>query len=194
MAPLTCLRKFHWLSLSTWQPINAVLCNSRPETFEKTSPSPLPRSRVKTTRSLPIMEAHQAPPPTSSEISAKPIVSLSLSLSLPARQSDRTPSSGAFALDRTVAPSGPPSLTRRKSAPAAAGSKSSSSAPTRVIYREAKQASGSGYPFWQQTWFIGLLFLMAIGFFALAVFLFFGLDLEQGSPSPSHAAASEGVE
>nr|DAD45214.1 TPA_asm: hypothetical protein HUJ06_003444 [Nelumbo nucifera] len=34
---------------------------------------------------------------------------------------------------------------------------------------------------------------MAIGFFALALFLFLGLDFEQGSPTPA-SAASEGVE
>lgn len=103
--------------------------------------------------------------------------------------------SGVFALDRTVAPSGPPAVTRRKSSPAAAAaSQSSPTARTRIIYREAKPSYGSDFPFWQQSWFIGLLFLMAIGFFALAVFLFLGLDVDQGSPSPSYAATSEGVE
>lgn len=95
-----------------------------------------------------------------------------------------------------MAPSGPPALARRKSAVAAAASSSQSSptARTRIIYREAKPSYGSESPFWLQGWFICLLFLMAIGFFALAVFLFLGLDMDQGSPSPSYAAASEGVE
>ncbi|KAF7847530.1 hypothetical protein BT93_L2869 [Corymbia citriodora subsp. variegata] len=35
---------------------------------------------------------------------------------------------------------------------------------------------------------------MAIGFFGLALFLFLGLDFDEGSPSPAYAASSDGVE
>lgn len=51
-----------------------------------------------------------------------------------------------------------------------------------------------GFPFWQQNWFIVLLFVMAIGFFGLALFLFLGLDFDEASPSPTYAATSDGVE
>lgn len=104
---------------------------------------------------------------------------------------------GSVALDRTVAPSGPATLGRRKSAAASAATSSQSashSAPTRIIYREGKAPYGSDLSFWQQNWFIALLFVMAMCFFSLAVFLFLGLDFDQGSPSPSYAATSEGVE
>lgn len=92
-----------------------------------------------------------------------------------------------------MAPSGPAMLGRRKSA-ASSSQSAFPSAPTRIIYREGKPTSGSISPFWQQSWFIALLFVIAMCFFALAVFLFLGIDLDQGSPSLSYAATSEGVE
>jgi len=63
------------------------------------------------------------------------------------------------------------------------------------VYRESRKALDSDLPFYQQNWFIGLLFVMALGFFALALFLFLGLDSDYGYSSPASAAASsEGVE
>jgi hypothetical protein len=63
------------------------------------------------------------------------------------------------------------------------------------VYRESRKALQSDFPFWQQNWFIGLLFVMALGFFALALFLFLGLDPDYVYFSPASAAASsEGVE
>ncbi|KAJ1697931.1 hypothetical protein LUZ63_006443 [Rhynchospora breviuscula] len=47
-------------------------------------------------------------------------------------------------------------------------------------------------PFWQSNWFLALLLAMAAGFFALAIFLYLGLELPNGSPSS--AMAAEGVE
>lgn len=51
-------------------------------------------------------------------------------------------------------------------------------------------------PFYQQTWFIALLFAMAMGFFSLALFLLLSVDSDSGYTSASAAAASgkEGVE
>ncbi|KAL4580130.1 hypothetical protein LXL04_016311 [Taraxacum kok-saghyz] len=71
-------------------------------------------------------------------------------------------------------------------------------APTRIIYRETPGTSSFSesdldLPFWQQTWFIGLLLVMAISFFRLAVFLFLTLDSDYTS-TPVYAATSEGVE
>lgn len=62
------------------------------------------------------------------------------------------------------------------------------------MYREVRNASQSDFPFWQQNWFIGLLFLMALGFFAVALFLFLGLDSDYGYASSASAASTEGVE
>ncbi|KAJ4763329.1 Stromal cell-derived factor 2-like protein [Rhynchospora pubera] len=47
-------------------------------------------------------------------------------------------------------------------------------------------------PFWQSNWFLALLLAMAAGFFALALFLYLGLELPNASPSS--AMAAEGVE
>ncbi|KAD4585534.1 hypothetical protein E3N88_23135 [Mikania micrantha] len=69
-------------------------------------------------------------------------------------------------------------------------------APTRIIYRETLGASSESdldLPFWQRTWFIGLLLVMALSFFGLAIFLFLTLDSDYTS-SPVYAATSEGVE
>ncbi|KAF3325861.1 stromal cell-derived factor 2-like protein [Carex littledalei] len=44
----------------------------------------------------------------------------------------------------------------------------------------------------KSNWFLALLLIMAAGFFALAVFLYLGLELPNGSPSS--AMAAEGVE
>ncbi|XP_004294218.1 PREDICTED: stromal cell-derived factor 2-like protein-like [Fragaria vesca subsp. vesca] len=54
------------------------------------------------------------------------------------------------------------------------------------------RASKPQFPFWQQTWFIALLFAMAVGFLCLAVFLFLGLDLDTGYGATTPTA--EGVE
>lgn len=65
------------------------------------------------------------------------------------------------------------------------------------MYREKLNSlsdSDPEYPFWQQTWFILLLFVMALSFFGLATFLFLSLDSEYGFNSPAYAAVSEGVE
>ena len=62
------------------------------------------------------------------------------------------------------------------------------------MYGESRRASHSDFPFWQQNWFIGFLFVMALGFFALAIFLFLGLDSEDGYASYATASTSEGVE
>ena len=92
---------------------------------------------------------------------------------------------------RTVASSGP---TRRKAA-SSSSSSSSSATTSSVPIRRASSQSEVDYPFWQQNWFIGFLFLMALGFFALALFLFLGLDSEDGYASYATASSSsEGVE
>ncbi|KAG7024427.1 Stromal cell-derived factor 2-like protein, partial [Cucurbita argyrosperma subsp. argyrosperma] len=91
----------------------------------------------------------------------------------------------------TVASSGSSGLSRRKQS---ASASTPPSAPTRIVYRERVPPSHPDLPFWQRNWFIALLFVMAIGFFSLALFLFLGLDLHQGSPSSASAASSEGVE
>ncbi|KAI7753664.1 hypothetical protein M8C21_015806, partial [Ambrosia artemisiifolia] len=70
---------------------------------------------------------------------------------------------------------------------------SRAAAPTRIIYRERTSDSDLDLPFWQRTWFIGLLLLMAVSFFGLAVFLFLTLDSDYTS-APVYAATSEGVE
>ncbi|MBA0732006.1 hypothetical protein Gogos_016122, partial [Gossypium gossypioides] len=85
----------------------------------------------------------------------------------------------------TVAPSGPQALSRRKPPP------SSSPRASREDRTEPSRKSPTvDYPFWQQNWFIGLLFLMAMGFLGFALFLFLSLDLDQGSPSSASAASS----
>ncbi|CAI9113886.1 OLC1v1014585C1 [Oldenlandia corymbosa var. corymbosa] len=100
----------------------------------------------------------------------------------------------------TVAPSGGQSqqhqqnLTRRKSAPGSSSDPTrnqASAAPTRIVYRESAR-SDLHLPFWQKTWFIGLLLLMAVSFFGLAIFLYLTLDPDFASTPVS--AASEGVQ
>uniref|UniRef100_A0A1D1Z0D7 Stromal cell-derived factor 2-like protein n=1 Tax=Anthurium amnicola TaxID=1678845 RepID=A0A1D1Z0D7_9ARAE len=97
-----------------------------------------------------------------------------------------------------VAPPGPQGLSRRKTpantspppAPASAGKP-----PT--VSRDPKAPSPPlDLPFWQRTWFLVLLLLMALSLFALAIFLYLGLEFDEGSPAPSFAAppAAEGVE
>ncbi|KAH0990350.1 hypothetical protein GBA52_001833 [Prunus armeniaca] len=92
----------------------------------------------------------------------------------------------------TVASSGSPSLSRRK--PSNSSAPSSSTEPGRVVGRVTvpRRASEPEFPFWQQNWFIALLFGMAMGFFCLALFLIFGLDLDTGYAAS--ASTSEGVE
>lgn len=85
-----------------------------------------------------------------------------------------------------MAPSGSQTLSRRKPPP------SSTPGASRVVQREedSKKYQKIDYPFWQQNWFIGLLFLMAMGLFGLSLFLFLTFDLDQGSPSSASAASS----
>lgn len=85
--------------------------------------------------------------------------------------------------ERSVAPSGPQTLSRRKQ-------QTPSGRGTRIIYRESVPRD---YPFWQQTWFLSLLLFMALSLFTLALVLYFFLDLDQSSPFPA-SAAPEGVE
>lgn len=93
---------------------------------------------------------------------------------------------------RTVASSGSQSLSRRKPS----SSSQPQSGSTRIVYRESRNPSESEVPFWQHNWFIALLFLMAIGFFGLALFLFLTLDsdISPSSTASASAASSEGVE
>lgn len=70
--------------------------------------------------------------------------------------------------------------------------------PSRIIHRETITPSllsdtDLDLPFWQQTWFLGILLLMALSFFGLAVFLFLTLDSDYTS-TPVYAVTSEGVE
>lgn len=91
-----------------------------------------------------------------------------------------------------MASSGPQqALFRRK-----LSSSSSTQAPDRKGKAEStSRVSKPDFPFWQQNWFIGLLFAMAIGLFSLAIFLFLSADVEEASVSSASAASSsEGVE
>lgn len=104
-----------------------------------------------------------------------------------------------------VASSGAQGLSRRKNA-AGAGSESQgagTAASSTSAGKESRASRGSkprfapvDPPFWQQTWFLIVLFLMALSFFALAFVLFLGLEIEEGSPNLSFAAppAADGVE
>ncbi|MQL96883.1 hypothetical protein Taro_029564 [Colocasia esculenta] len=100
-----------------------------------------------------------------------------------------------------VASPGPQGLSRRKIAgptsPTPAAASSNSAAKVSAGLREPKRRPPPrDFPFWQQTWFLVLLLLMALASFALAAFIFLGLQIEEGSPIPSFAAAptTEGVE
>ncbi|KAJ9559513.1 hypothetical protein OSB04_004673 [Centaurea solstitialis] len=88
-------------------------------------------------------------------------------------------------------------LSRRRTTTASGSSNSTPSrpsAPTRIIYRERLgYESDLDLPFWQRTWFIGILLVMALSFFGLAIFLFLTLDSDYTS-TPVYAATSEGVE
>nr|CAB3480592.1 unnamed protein product [Digitaria exilis] len=48
-------------------------------------------------------------------------------------------------------------------------------------------------PFWQKTWFLALLLAMAAASFALALLLYFGLDLPEAAPAQSYAADPDTV-
>ncbi|KAL6839168.1 hypothetical protein ACP4OV_031059 [Aristida adscensionis] len=48
-------------------------------------------------------------------------------------------------------------------------------------------------PFWQRTWFLALLLVMAAASFALALLLYLGLDLPEAAPASSYAADPERV-
>lgn len=96
--------------------------------------------------------------------------------------------------NRTVASSGAPpptqSLTQRRKQT----SSTENANRSRDSIRGSRARPQNDFPFWQQNWFLGLLFLMAMVFFALAVFLFLGLNLDESSPSSASAASSETVE
>ncbi|WMV21916.1 hypothetical protein MTR67_015301 [Solanum verrucosum] len=94
-----------------------------------------------------------------------------------------------------VAPSGlqqHQTLTRRKSAPPSTLNQASAPGSKRIVLKESSSESDLDLPFWQRTWFIVLLLLMAISFFGLALFLFLTLDSDYTSTPVS--AASEGVQ
>ncbi|KAF3665365.1 Stromal cell-derived factor 2-like protein [Capsicum annuum] len=95
-----------------------------------------------------------------------------------------------------VAPSGQNqqhnTLTRRKSAPPSTLNQAAASGSKRIVLKESSSESELDLPFWQRTWFILLLLLMAISFFGLALFLFLTLDSDYVSTPVS--AASEGVQ
>lgn len=93
-----------------------------------------------------------------------------------------------------VAPSGQQQQTLSRRKPHS--SSTLISGPTRIVYRESltpPSDSDLNLPFWQRTWFILVLFVMALSFFALAIFLFLTLDSDYTYSSVS-AATSEGVE
>lgn len=95
-----------------------------------------------------------------------------------------------------VAPSGlqqHQTLTRRKSAPPSTLNQAGASGSKRIVLKESSSESDLDLPFWQRTWFIVLLLLMAISFFGLALFLFLTLDSDYISTTPV-SAASEGVQ
>ncbi|VFQ87281.1 unnamed protein product [Cuscuta campestris] len=104
--------------------------------------------------------------------------------------------SGAFLRAITVASSGQQqrqrqNLIRRKSDSPSSVWNPTVSGPSRPVY------SGSGtpdldLPFWQRTWFIVFLFVMALSCFAFAIALLLTLDSDY-STSPA-SAASEGVQ
>ncbi|KAJ0091472.1 hypothetical protein Patl1_12572 [Pistacia atlantica] len=83
----------------------------------------------------------------------------------------------------------PKALTQRRKS-----SSSTATAYSRDSRRASQSQSHSEFPFWQQNWFLVLLFLVAMAFFALAIFLFLGLNMDDWSPSSATAASSEGVE
>ena len=85
-------------------------------------------------------------------------------------------------------------LSRRKPSPPSPSPPSSAS-PLRAPPPSARKPIPE-FPFYQQNWFIALLFVMAMGFFSLALFLFLSVDSDSGYTSASAAAASgkEGVE
>ncbi|KAG5618669.1 hypothetical protein H5410_018493, partial [Solanum commersonii] len=94
-----------------------------------------------------------------------------------------------------VAPSGlqqHQTLTRRKSAPPSTLNQAGAPGSKRIVLKESSSESDLDLPFWQRTWFIVLLLLMAISFFGLALFLFLTLDSDYTSTPVS--AASEGVQ
>lgn len=92
-----------------------------------------------------------------------------------------------------MAPSGQ-ALTRRKSAPPSTLNQAvaASGSSKRIVLKESSSESELDLPFWQRTWFILLLLIMAISFFGLALFLFLTLDSDYTSTPVS--AASEGVQ
>lgn len=97
-----------------------------------------------------------------------------------------------------MASSGSQGLSRRKPSSSSSSSASASKTPgsTRIVYRESFRPSESELPIWQRNWFIALLFLMALGFFGLALFLFLTLDsdINPSASASASAASSEGVE
>jgi hypothetical protein len=85
---------------------------------------------------------------------------------------------------------------RRKVSSSSFGPTESSRSLKQSLVREKKESKSTypelGLPFWQSNWFLALLLIMAAGFFALAIFLYLGIELPNGSPSS--AMAAEGVD
>lgn len=99
--------------------------------------------------------------------------------------------------NRTVAPSGAQALNQRRKPSSTSTSSSSDTFKDRdsAKVRRASSRSQIVLPFWQQDWFLVLLFGMAMGLFALSVILYFGLSADQSSASSASASSSsEGVE
>lgn len=106
-----------------------------------------------------------------------------------------------------VAPSTPKpqGLSRRRTAPAddqlqprseeaSTASLAGALARERIRRRgEAGPDEDEGVPFWQKTWFLALLLVMAAASFALALLLYLGLDLPEAAPAQSYAADPESV-
>ncbi|TVU42360.1 hypothetical protein EJB05_08762, partial [Eragrostis curvula] len=106
-----------------------------------------------------------------------------------------------------VAPSTPQpqGLSRRRTAPAdnqsqphseaaaAATSLAGALARERISRRGEAGPEDEQVPFWQRTWFLALLLVMAAASFALALLLYLGLDLPEAAPAQSYAADPESV-
>jgi hypothetical protein len=109
-----------------------------------------------------------------------------------------------------VAPSTPQSLglSRRRTTPTddqPQPQHSEAAAPTSLVgslARERIRRRGEagleeeeeeGVPFWQRTWFLALLLVMAAASFALALLLYLGLDLPEAAPAQSYAADPESI-
>ncbi|KAF3556171.1 hypothetical protein F2Q69_00016682, partial [Brassica cretica] len=92
----------------------------------------------------------------------------------------------------SAAPSGQQQALSRRKPPPSSSPPPSSDSPLRTP--SARKAIPE-FPFYQQNWFIALLFLMALGFFCLALFLYLSLDPDSGyTPASAAPSGKEGVE